>query len=170
MTKFWIKMRESTETNLHIFVVHPNQYSHQWILDETPYTVMTTKAPVVLKKQEIFNPKANISASANQWTTNMLFSFSFWIFSNRVDDGFEETLSAEVWIVEHSTIRQTFVNGKRLSTRFVTKWRKRKVDLDILLQTFLLDRFHQFELMWPCVGNNQDDSVVGHFVQGEVNS
>ena len=61
-------MRESTETNLHIFVVHPNHYSHQWILDETPYTVMTTKAPAVLKKkkQEIFNPKANISTSANQ--------------------------------------------------------------------------------------------------------
>ena len=114
--------------------------------------------------------KANTSESAKQWTINMHFSFSFWIFSNRVDNSLEEAISAEVWIVEHSTIGQTFVNGKRLSTRFVTKWRKRKVDLDILLQTFLLDRFHQFKLMWPSVGNNEDDSVVGHFVQGEVNS
>ena len=39
-----------------------------WTGFYTPQTVMTTKAPAVLKKkkQEIFNPKANISTSANQ--------------------------------------------------------------------------------------------------------
>ena len=91
-------------------------------------------------------------------------------FSNRVDNSFKEALAAKVWEVEHSIVGKTFVDWKRVSTGFTTKWRESKIDLDILLWTFLFDRFLQLKLMWPSTGNNEDNSVVGHFVQGDVKS
>ena len=107
---------------------------------------------------------------SNLMTKKLNQSRSYETASYREDDSFQEAVSAEVWIVEHPAIRQTFVNWKRFSTINLTKRRKGKVDLDILLQTFLFDRFLQFEMMRSSVGNNEDYSVFGHFVQGVVYS
>ena len=103
-------------------------------------------------------------------SVNMQKSVSEWIFSNRVDNSFKEALAAKVGEVEHSIVGQAFVDWKRVSTGFTTKWRESKIDLDILLWTFFFDRFLQLKLMWPSTGNNEDNSVVGHFVQGDVKS
>ena len=108
----------------------------------------------------------NLSKPVN--LVNMQMSFSEWIFTNRVDNSFKEALAAKVREVEHSIVRETFVNWKRVPTGFTTKWRESEIDLHILLRTFLFDRFLQVKLMWPSTSNNEDNSVVGHFVQGNV--
>ena len=113
---------------------------------------------------------SNYKQIQNSKSVNMQKSVSEWIFSNRVDNSFKEALAAKVWEVEHSIVGQTFVDWKRVSTGFTAKWRESKIDLHILLWTFLFDRFLQLKLMWPSTGNNKDNSVVGHFIQGNVKS
>ena len=113
---------------------------------------------------------SNYKQIQNSKSVNMQKSVSEWIFSNRVDNSFKEALAAKVGEVEHSIVGQAFVDWKRVSTGFTTKWRESKIDLHILLWTFLFDRFLQLKLMWPSTGNNEDNSIVGHFVQGDVKS
>ena len=109
-----------------------------------------------------------VSLSVNDKKLNQ--SRSYETTSYREDDSFQEAVSAEVWIVEHPAVRQTFVNWKRFFTINLTERRKGKVDLDILLQTFPFDGFLEIEMMRASVGNNEDYSVFGHFVQGVVYS
>ena len=71
-------------------------------------------------------------------------------YTNRVDDGIVKALPevrVEVRGIEHSAFGQTFVNWKGVSTINITKRRKCKIDLDILLRTFLFDRILQIKLM-----------------------
>ena len=103
-------------------------------------------------------------------SVNMPISESEWIFTNRIDNSVKEALAAKVRKVEHSIVRESFVNWKRVPTGFTTKGRESEIDLHILLWTFLFDRFLQLKLMWPCTGDNKDNTVVGHFIQGNVKS
>ena len=96
--------------------------------------------------------------------------FLLWIFPHRGDDSFEECLAAEVRVVEHPTVRQTFINWQRIFAIFATTRRKGKIDLDILLQAFLSDIILQLKLLGARVGNNQDNPVLRHLLQGGLQS
>ena len=90
--------------------------------------------------------------------------------TNRGDDGAEEGLAGEIGLVEHPPVRDPFVNWKRILTICSTSRRKWKIDFHIFLQAFFSDRFFQLQLFWPGVSDNKDNPIVGHVIQGDLNS
>ena len=92
------------------------------------------------------------------------------MMTNRGDDGAEEDLTGEIGLVEHPPVRDPFVNRKRILTIRSTSRRKWKIDFYIFLQAFFSDRFFQLQLFWTGVSDNKDNPIVGHVIQGDLNS
>ena len=92
------------------------------------------------------------------------------MMTNRRDDGAEEGLAGEIGLVEQPPVRDPFVNRKRILTIRSTSRRIWKIDFYIFLQAFFSDRFFQIQLFWTGVSDNKDNPIVGHVIQGDLNS